>query len=136
MQAVPALERTRVFLGHAAQPGIKRRGLNHDGQAPAKITGGCGEPMNTNKKCRACGLRRASRRGGLCPPCFADPALRIRFPPLAKNDGVGAGLWKVPGPPSAIQALAGSEGKIARLCERAAMGVSLWHPKDGLKDLN
>ena len=88
--------------------------------------------------CKHCGQSRYPKQRGLCWTCSQDPAVRNRYPSTSKFARRGVrnfnGATELPPKPTA--ALAGSAAKLRVLEERAALGVSLWHPDDsGQPDL-
>ena len=86
--------------------------------------------------CRHCEQpdRVVCRPRGLCWVCYYTPGVRDMY---HGKSGVtvrrGSGLDAVgvtPLPPEPTDAPVGSTRKVLILAERAAMGVSLWHPAD------
>lgn len=81
--------------------------------------------------CLACG-KKANRPRGMCWVCYYTPGLRASFPsahsraPDAPEDFTG----EAPDAPAPCPWPPGSEGKKECLRERAAGGVSLFHPGD------
>lgn len=85
-------------------------------------------------RCRHCGRANPNRPKGLCWTCYYRPGVREQYAPVSphgrrsKPDVNGA----VPPAPAPTSALPGTPAKVAVLIERAAQGVSLWHPEDGI----
>jgi hypothetical protein len=79
--------------------------------------------------CRHCGTRPACRPRGLCWGCYyrTSPEDYPTMSKLARRIG-NHNRGRSP-PPAPTSALPGSLEKVAILCQRAALGVSLWHPE-------
>lgn len=84
--------------------------------------------------CRHCGLRPRHRAGGLCVGCYAKPGVREGYLFRAACRGYGLGNHRRELPPAQTFAAPGSAEKIEVLSERAASGLSLWHPRDAVGD--
>ncbi len=82
--------------------------------------------------CRHCGRYVVSRPRGLCHRCYYAPGVKECYPPTAPNArrGVPDGHGTRPLPAKPTRAFPGSAAKLRVLEERAAAGVTLWHPDD------
>lgn len=85
--------------------------------------------------CRRCEQERGWLCRGLCTACYRDPVVREEYgaPPRSGGgrpwpDADHCGDWGSPVTP--CLGLPGSEAKVQALQERAALGISLWHPQD------
>ena len=84
--------------------------------------------------CRRCARERDWMCRGLCNSCYKDRGIRQEYgtPPssgrTAWPDADHCGDWGAPTTP--CLGLPGSEMKVQALQERAALGISLWHPQD------
>jgi hypothetical protein len=81
--------------------------------------------------CRHCGTRPANRPRGLCWGCYYRTSPED-YPSMSKfaRRGIGNHNRGRSPPPAPTSALPGSAEKVAILCQRAALGVSLWHGED------
>jgi hypothetical protein len=86
------------------------------------------------KPCRHCGAENVNRPRGLCWSCYYTPGVRQLYPSAARPHGHGVTRPHDarPLPDHPTTALPGSPEKIAVLEQRAALGVALWHPLDGI----
>jgi hypothetical protein len=92
----------------------------------------------TYTHCRHCKrpVREAKAvRRGLCWGCRQSPDIRALHPPpwtiFAGRPVTGFSSQAALGEPT--EAMPGTPEKVAVLEARAAAGLSLWHPEDGLK---
>ncbi len=82
-------------------------------------------------RCRHCQqLKRYLRPRQLCHACFADLAIRRRYPRCQRAPQYGDLCGNRPLPARPTDAPPGSPGRIAALMERAARCESLFHPAD------
>lgn len=83
--------------------------------------------------CAHCGDVRTLFARGLCWEHVNDPAVLAKYEPAVRGArrGVGNGnRRKLPATPTPC--FPGTEGKIAEMCRRARLGVSLFHPDDAV----
>lgn len=90
-------------------------------------------PDDGSCMCRHCHKYRITRPRFLCANCYYTDGLRDRYPPCGdpKFSGRGVGCnggGKGLGEPTSGGP--GSEGKIRAMEQRAAAGLSIWHPQD------
>ena len=92
----------------------------------------------SRSKCRHCGGGNVNRPRGLCWTCYYEPGVRDRYPITSKyaRRGIKDTHKAVEVPKVPTEEPAGSEGKITALEDRAAKGLSLWHPEDSLAIAN
>jgi hypothetical protein len=87
--------------------------------------------------CRHCQRVPSNRPRGLCWSCYYTPGVRELYPSTSKfaRRGVGDfnGAARLAAAPT--DARPGTPEKVAILCERARLGVSLWHPLDAPMDV-
>jgi len=82
--------------------------------------------------CLHCGKFKSSRPRGLCWRCFYSPTRHL-YPPISKFGRRGSiqdAYGRHRKPPAATTAVPGSAEKIQVMSQRAAAGVSLFHPGD------
>lgn len=90
------------------------------------------------KMCRHCKQKTCNRPRGLCWTCFYNAEVRKLYECYSSDKYARRGILdknghtSAPGEPT--DALPGSAEKIAVLAERAARGLSLWHPLDSRDD--
>lgn len=88
-------------------------------------------------KCGHCRVNKMQpKRRGLCHGCYCTPGVRDLYPASDSKfarRGVLTGGYGLPEPTGELPQ---TEGKVAVLADRAAMGLALWHPKDARGDLS
>lgn len=88
-------------------------------------------------RCQHCKRRKISRPRFLCDGCFETPRIRRRYPLVGTRQSRGA-VRGVGGNPSArppetpTDAPTGTAAKLLVMGERAAAGLSLFHPADAV----
>lgn len=88
--------------------------------------------------CRHCKVKRVNRHRGLCWTCYHTPSIRQAYATDSTYGQIGhgadvAGGYALPDRPT--DTIPGSEERIRVLQERAAQGVSLFHPADARREL-
>jgi hypothetical protein len=86
--------------------------------------------------CRHCNKSRSNRPRGLCWSCYYTTGVREMYPSTSKfaRRGVGDFNGRTSMAAQPTSALPGSPEKVDVLCERARLGLSLWHPHDAPMD--
>ncbi len=86
--------------------------------------------------CRHCQKVRSNRPRGLCWSCYYTAGVRELYPSTSKFARRGVGDFNGAARRAAMPTSAppGSPEKVATLCERARLGVDLWHPLDAPMD--
>jgi hypothetical protein len=84
------------------------------------------------KKCLHCGRSKVNRPRGLCWTCYYTDGVRENYScdPVFGRRGVSNGHIEPRLAPSGTEAIPGTEAKIQVMAERAAVGLSIFHPDD------
>lgn len=86
--------------------------------------------------CRHCQQKKANRPRGLCCRCYYTPGLKEHYPSTSRYARRHSALedfeGRAPLPRRSTDTTPGTEEKIRVLEERAAAGLSLFHPRDNL----